>query len=53
MNRFWGCFLCAMLAWFVGKALGVPVWRNWDIGDRADMAVTAFMAALALSRRRR
>ena len=35
----------ALLAWFVGKALNVPVWRDWDIGERTDFAVVAFFAA--------
>lgn len=49
MNRLIGCLLLAQLAWFIGKALGVPVWREWDIGDRTDMAVAAFLAAWLLS----
>lgn len=32
----------ALLAWCIGKALGVPIWRDgWDIGDRADLAILA------------
>ena len=32
----------ALFAYMLGKALGLPDWRDWDIGDRTDLAVTAF-----------
>lgn len=50
-DRFLGCAGCAMLAWFVGLALNVPVWRDWMPGDRTDMAVTAFFTAWLLTKR--
>lgn len=45
----WG----ASLAWFIGKALNVPVWRDWPVGDRTDMAVAAFLTCFLLSRPRK
>lgn len=42
----------ALLAWFIGKALHVPVWRDgWDIGDRTDMAATAATFVWAITSR--
>lgn len=46
-SRFLAQIAAAALAWFVGKALNVPVWNDgWSfeaMGDRCDMALTAFM----------
>jgi len=57
VTRFLGCLACAMLAWFVGAGLHVPVWNaGWALaamGDRCDMASTAFCAAIWLSAERR
>lgn len=39
---FCACVGAAALAWFIGKALNVPIWRDWDMGDRVDLAVIAF-----------
>lgn len=45
-------FTGALLAWFVGKALQVLIWRDgWDIGDRTDMAFTAATFVWALTSR--
>lgn len=33
--------LAALLAWCIGKALGVPIWRGWNTGDRTDLAMLA------------
>lgn len=49
-SRLLACSFAAMLAWFFGKALDVPIWRDGlDIGDRTDMAVTAFCLILVLT----
>jgi hypothetical protein len=38
--------LCvAFLAYSFARALGVPIWRDWQIGDATDIALTAFYAA--------
>lgn len=42
-KRLYAAFCAGLLAWFIGKAMNVPVWRDWDIGDRSDMALTAFL----------
>ncbi len=47
MGLYIAAFSAALLAWCIGKALGVPVWRDWDIGDRADLAVLAFWAVFS------
>jgi hypothetical protein len=52
MSRFLGCVMAALLAWCIGKALNVPVWRDgWDIGDRCDLAYLAFAACWLLTRK--
>lgn len=42
--KLWAALLAAALTWYVGKALGVPVWNDgWTleaIGDRTDWATT-------------
>ena len=49
--RLYSASCAALLAWCVGKALNVPVWRDgWDIGDRTDLAVLAFVAVWAALR---
>ena len=39
----WASACAALLAWCIGKAMNVPVWRDgWEIGDRTDLACLAF-----------
>ena len=49
MSRCLAILWAVLLAWFVGKALNVPVWRDWDIGDRSDMAIAAGMLVFFLT----
>lgn len=54
MARFFGAIAAAFVAWAFAAALEVPVWRAWDQpGDRTDITIMAFCAALLLSRRGR
>ena len=39
--RLMACIFAAALAWYFAKALGVPVWRAWEPGDRIDLALLA------------
>lgn len=39
--RLMACLFAAALAWYFAKALGVPVWRTWEAGDRIDLALLA------------
>ena len=32
----------AALAWFIANDAGIPVWRDWDMGDRVDISTAAF-----------
>ena len=41
--------LAGLLALYVLKALGVPFWRSWDIGDQADGFVTAWCLVWTLT----
>lgn len=51
-NRLIGSGWAALLVWRIGAALDVPMWRDgWAAGDRADMALAAFMAAWFLTAR--
>ena len=52
-DRWSAALFAGLLGWFVGKALGVPIWRDWDIGDRTDMALTAALLVLCLTRPRK
>ena len=52
MNRWIAISCAALLGWFIGKALGVPVWRSWDIGDRFDIATTSAALVFCLTRHR-
>lgn len=33
MTRILGCLAAASVAWFIAKALNVPVWQNWISGE--------------------
>ena len=38
----------AFVAYAFAKALHVPDWRNWDIGDATDIAITTWFAVFYL-----
>ena len=42
-ERLFAALCAALFGWFVGKAMGVPIWRDWDMGDRSDLALLAFL----------
>lgn len=49
-RRLYAAMTAGLLGWFIGKALNVPIWRDWDIGDRSDMALCAALLIIALTR---
>lgn len=42
MRRVMASGAAGVLAYSIGRALHVPVWRDWEIGDCRDMAIAAF-----------
>ena len=52
LGRVYAIILAGLLGWFIGKALGVPIWRAVDIGDRVDIALAAACLVWALTRTR-
>ena len=57
LDRLLGSAYCALLGYFVSKALDLPWWRSgWDwsaVGDGADFTLVSFLAAWCLSSPRR
>lgn len=52
MTRLMGSFAAALVAWWFAAALNVPVWNGWwPAGDRTDIAIWTFFAALWLTDR--
>lgn len=43
----------SLLGYFLAKALDVPFWRDWEIGDGFDFAVASGMLVLALTSERK
>lgn len=43
--KLWASLIAALLAWYIGKALGIPAWNSGHTfeawGDRSDIAVVA------------
>lgn len=52
MYRLGGAICAAIVAVSFARALDVPVWRNWPIGDQFDIAVCTFLAAILLTQRK-
>jgi hypothetical protein len=48
-KKFWFVFWASLLGWSIGKALNVPVWRDWDIGNRVDITMMCAFLALGLA----
>jgi hypothetical protein len=41
----------AMAAFWLARGVGIPVWRDWEPGDAADIALCVFWAVWLLRRR--
>ena len=48
-HRFAAASLLAAVAWWIAEAIGVPVWRTWEPGDRTDIATCVFAAVMLLT----
>lgn len=46
--RFVASAFVGVLAFLIAKESGVPVWRDWEIGDAADIGVTTTAAVYYL-----
>ncbi|QUT07890.1 hypothetical protein KFK14_11175 [Sphingobium phenoxybenzoativorans] len=49
-RRIWIALMVALVAMFFAKGMGIPLWRDWDIGDQADIALCTFCAIYSLLR---
>jgi hypothetical protein len=48
-QRFVLALWCGLVAYMVAHDLGVPVWRDWDLGDAFDFGVATYCIALCLT----
>jgi len=44
-RRFYFAACITIVTWSFAPGIGIPVWRNYPIGDRTDIAVCSFIAA--------
>jgi hypothetical protein len=47
LRRFYVAALIALLAAWIARGLGIPIWREWDPGDCVDIGFFAFLLAMA------
>jgi hypothetical protein len=43
--RFTLPILCGLFAFMVARDLGLPTWRDWQIGDAFDFALVTYLIA--------
>jgi hypothetical protein len=48
MERLLAAFVFACVAFWIARALGIPVWRNWEPGDATDIALFTGWGVLLL-----
>lgn len=50
MGRFFGCVCLGLAAAMAAHEAGVPWWRDWQIGDAADIGMSVCMGLFWLTR---
>lgn len=50
LDRIMASALSGMIGWAIGRGLDLPVWTQWEVGDRADLAVCAALLVWIITR---
>ena len=45
--------LAGLLGWWIARALHIPVWTGWQMGDRMDMALVCAVIAYVATKGQR
>lgn len=48
MRRTLVAICSAAVAFWFARALGIPAWRTWEIGDASDIALLTFIAVFEI-----
>jgi hypothetical protein len=48
VRLFFAAAMLSMVSWWIARGIGIEVWRDWDMGDRSDIALYVFIAVLLL-----